>query len=126
MNKRFAFILTLLILVPLVLAACGGDDDDEGGATSESLTSAFEALLEGDPEPAKALSCEDDHGNIEETASAMSALADSGVDVGVSCEVDGDNATCDLEIAGETNSIDLTLEDGMICGGLDATGPGAE
>jgi hypothetical protein len=124
MNKRFAFLLTLLILVPVILAACGGDDD-ESGLNNDSFTSAFEALLEGNADPAKELACDEVHTEIEEAAAGMSALTgEEGMDTSVSCEVGDDQASCDMtitiEIEGadpieETQTITWEVVDGKIC-----------
>ena len=131
MNKRFAFLLTLFILVPVILAACGGDDDEGGDVSGEALTNAFEEMLAGNPEPMKELACEEQHANIDEAATEMAALTgEEGFDFSISCDVDGDAGSCEMsmtmEIEGQdpiesSETIPFTLEDGKICEDLGAT-----
>jgi hypothetical protein len=128
MNKRFAFLLTLLILVPVILAACGGDDDEGDEVTSDSVTNAFEELLAGNTEPAKAISCEEDAASLDAAAEGMAALTgEEGADTSVSCSVDGDAGSCDLTITVEIEGADpieqmqtmnFAIVDGKICGGM--------
>ena len=115
-------IAIIVVIVVVVVFVMGGDDEDENGVTADALTSAFEELLAGNAEPAKALACEGDHANIDEAAAAMSALADAEVETSASCTIDGDTATCDLTIAGETNSLSSPIVDGQVCGGFDFGG----
>jgi hypothetical protein len=111
-----AIVVVVILVVVFVLG--GGDDEDSDGGdglTSEAMTSAFEAILAGDPEPAKALTCDAEQANVDETAEALSGLADAGVEAEVSCSVDGDTASCDLTVAGETQTISWEVVDDKVC-----------
>jgi hypothetical protein len=126
-NMMIGGVVAIVVVIILVVVfVMGGDDEEEngdGGVTAESITAAWEAILAGDPEPAKALSCEEDHANIEAAAEAMSVAAGvEGADPSVSCEVDGDTITCDLTIAGETTPITSEIVDGLVCGGTQPGG----
>jgi hypothetical protein len=97
--------------------------------TGESLTNAFEELLVGNPEPAKALSCEADHQSIDEAAEALAFLSnETGIELRISCEVTVLEASCELaltiEIDGqepieESQTITSQVVDGILCGGFE-------
>jgi len=118
-------VAIVVVIVLLVVFVLGGDDEEssDDAVTAESMTAAWEAILEGDAEPAKELACEEDHPNIEAAAEAMSAAAGvEGADPSVSCEVDGETVTCTLTIAGESTEISSNIVDGLVCGGTEPGG----
>ena len=123
-NVMIGGIVAIVVVIILVVVFVMGGGDDEGPSGDE-LTEAFEALLAGDPEPAKELACEADHASIDAAAEAMSALPEDA-DASVSCEVEGDTATCDLSLMGETDTITSPIVDGQICGGFDFGGGPAD
>ena len=84
--------------------------------TDETMTAAWQAMLTGDPEPAKALSCEADHENIAAAAEALGDIAEAGIEVGVTCEVMDETVTCEIIVAGESQEIVSDIVDGKICG----------
>jgi hypothetical protein len=99
-------------------------DSSEGQLNSDSFTSALESLLIGNPDPVKALACEDVHGEIEEAAEAFVSIAEEDVEMTVICEVGVNQASCELTasvgIEGQeplevTETVVWEVVDGMIC-----------
>jgi hypothetical protein len=133
MNRNMmigGIVAIVVVIILLVVFVLGGGDDE---VTSEALTSAFEEYLAGNTDPIKELACEEQHANIDESAAALSGLTgEEGIDVSISCNVEGDAGSCDLtttiEVEGQdpqesTQTIDFTLQDGKICEDLGAPTP---
>lgn len=126
-NMMIGGVVAIVVVIILVVVfVMGGDDEEENGdggdgVTSESMTVAFEALLNGDTQAAQDLSCEEDHAGIEASAGGLTALTEAAgedVEVGVSCNVEGDAGTCDLDVGGVVTTFEFAVVDGLVCGGL--------
>ncbi|MCI0713785.1 MAG: hypothetical protein L0154_26745 [Chloroflexi bacterium] len=97
MKKRtLIFALTMLIL-PMVLVACGGGLDE--GELEDALEKAFN---DGDVGDLNDLVCEDEQVGAAEFAVPFEV--DS-----VDCSVDDSDVECDITVAAEGQTVDLTL-----------------
>jgi hypothetical protein len=126
-NMMIGGVVAIIVVIILVVVfVMGGDDEEENGdggggdaVTSESMTSAFQAVLDGDAGPASELTCEEDQPVIEGLAQTFSAAreeAPEDAEFNASCEVEGDTATCTLTLAGVEQTQTFNIVDGLVCG----------
>jgi hypothetical protein len=108
MKIRISFLITMLLVLPLILAACGGGDTD----TAKKFV---EALADGDKDKMEDLVCEDQKDEVSDEALSKFEAKD------LKCEEDGDDIKCtfksDLGGLDEETKIVMVFEmkDGKVC-----------